>query len=145
MKKALLSGFWIFLPTSSPYKWSSKSCVTMTYKHLVKTKSTPPYWPKMSNIKILNFRDFLCPNLLQWMLLIKQMHRLPRNMSQHSPIRFRCPKSRYLDIGALHHICSAKVLTKTTTFSVFSPLNFPHDFSSLNMKVQRLKPMLLHS
>ena len=77
----------------------TNSYVTVRYRHLGKTKSTPTYLSKMSNIKILNFCDFLCPNLLQWMLLIKQMHRLLRNMLQHSPIPFRCKKSRVLDFG----------------------------------------------
>ena len=50
-------------------------------------------------MKILSFRDLFCPNYLRWMILIKRMHQLPRNMLQQSPISLKFTKVRVLNFG----------------------------------------------
>ena len=72
-------------------------------------------WKKL---RILNFRDFLCPNLLRWMVLIKQMHRLPRKMLQQNPISFRQTKMRVLNIW------------RTLPYSLLKSTNKNHNFFS---------------
>ena len=48
----------------------------------------------------------------------------------------------YWILGALHHVCTQKVLTQTIIFPTFSLLNFLADFFTLKMKFPKLKLML---
>ena len=93
----------------------------------------------MSNTKISNFSDFLCPNFLLWMLLIKRMHRLPRNVLQHTPTLFRGTKSIVLDFRGTPSYLFFKSTNQNNKIFVFHLLICLPDFSSVNMKLQQLK------
>ena len=93
----------------------------------------------MSNTKISNFSDFLCPNFLLWMLLIKRMHRLPRNVLQHTPASFRGTKSIVLDFRGTPSYLFFKSTNQNNKIFVFHLLICLPDFSSVNMKLQQLK------
>ena len=103
---------------------------------------TPAYLSEISNTKILNFRDFYCPNVLRWILLLKRMYRLPKNLLQHTPPSFRYTKSRVLDFGGTHSYLYFKSTYQNHKISVFNLLHLVPDFSSVNMKLQQLKFML---
>ena len=76
-------------------------------------------------MKLLNFCEFLCLNLLQWLLLIKRMHRLPRNMLQRSSIYFRCTNIRALNFGCTPLYLPLKSNNKTKCFFDFQASDLP--------------------